>query len=76
MTPSRREWARLLDELARQVEDGRVYDRDLLELSVALSAVLEAFRQCPYVRSGALEDLRRTRSTASTPRSLVSGDRS
>lgn len=58
-TPSRREWAGLLDELARQVEDGRIYDRDLLELFEALGAVLEALRRRPYVRSGALEDLRR-----------------
>jgi hypothetical protein len=27
--PTRREWPRLLNELARQLDDGRVYDRDL-----------------------------------------------
>jgi hypothetical protein len=35
----------LLGDLARQLEDGRIYDRDLLALSIALNAVLEAYTQ-------------------------------
>src|SRR4051812_24525447 len=41
--PTRRDWPGLLHELARQLGSGRVYDRDLPELAVALNAVLEAF---------------------------------
>jgi hypothetical protein len=33
----------LLADLARQLDDGRIYDRDLLSLSVVLNAVHEAF---------------------------------
>jgi hypothetical protein len=33
----------LLGDLARQLDDGRIYGRDLLALSVALNGVLEAF---------------------------------
>src|SRR3954470_10131989 len=47
--PGRQDWPRLLGELARQLEDGRIYGRDLLPLSVALNGVLEAFtRQSRY----------------------------
>ena len=41
---------RLLGELAHQLDDGRVYDRDLPELTAALSAVLAAYSRRPYVR--------------------------
>jgi hypothetical protein len=61
VTPARRDWPPLLDELARQVDDARIYDRDLLDLSEALGAVLEAFRRRPYVRSGSLDYQRRAR---------------
>src|SRR5215218_116310 len=47
--PTRRDWARLLHDLARQLDDGRVYDRDLADLSVALNAVLDAYRRRPHV---------------------------
>lgn len=50
VTLTRRDWARLLDELARQLDDGPVYDRDLRELASALDAVLQAYRRRPYVR--------------------------
>ncbi len=50
MAPTRRDWPRLLNELARQLDDGRVYDRDLRGLASALDAVLQAFRRRPYVR--------------------------
>jgi hypothetical protein len=36
----RQDWPRLLGDLARQLEDGGIYDRDLLSLSVGLNAVL------------------------------------
>jgi hypothetical protein len=42
-TAGRKDWPRLLGDLARQLDDGRIYDRDLLALSVALNAVHEAF---------------------------------
>lgn len=48
--PTRRDWPRLLHDLARQLDHGRVYDRDLAELAVALDAVLEAYRRRPHVR--------------------------
>ena len=51
MPPTRRDWPRLLEELAHQIGDGRVYDRDLDGLSSALTAVLEAVGRRPYVRS-------------------------
>ena len=41
--PGRQDWPRLLGNLARQLEDGRIYNRDLLSLSVALDGVLDAF---------------------------------
>ncbi len=48
--PTRRDWARLLDELAHQIDDGRVYDRDFPELGTALRRVLDAYGRRPYVR--------------------------
>jgi hypothetical protein len=50
VTPTRRDWAALLSELARQLEDGRVYDRDLPALAAALRTVLDAYSRRPYVR--------------------------
>ena len=48
--PTRRDWTRLLTELTRQLDDGRVYDRDLPELAAALGRVLAAYNRRPYVR--------------------------
>src|SRR3954453_21335181 len=48
--PTRRDWARLLQDLASQLDDGRVYDRDLLSLSGALNAVFDAYRRRTCVR--------------------------
>jgi hypothetical protein len=46
-TAGRRDWPRLLDDLSSQLDDGRIYDRDLLALSAALTTVLDAFgRRC------------------------------
>jgi hypothetical protein len=58
LVPTRRDWPRLLGELAGQLNDGRVYDRDLPALRRALQPVLEPYRRRAYL-SGAL-DVRRT----------------
>ena len=62
IAPTRRDWTPLLSELARQLEDGRVYDRDLVALATALNAVLDAYCRRPYVRdrsrTGGFPDLR------------------
>jgi hypothetical protein len=49
-TPTRRDWTCLLDELARQLDDGRIYDRDLPGLAEALSSIVDAYNRRPYVR--------------------------
>jgi hypothetical protein len=43
--PTRRHWPRLLSELADQLDDGRVYDRDLPGLARALEPMLQAYRR-------------------------------
>src|SRR5687768_5282369 len=45
LAPTRRDWTRLLSELASQLNDGRVYDRDLPALARALEPVLEGYRR-------------------------------
>lgn len=45
LEPTRRDWPALLGELTRQLDDGRIYDRDLPGLSRALQPVLEAYRR-------------------------------
>jgi hypothetical protein len=50
LIPTRHDWPQLLAELARQLDDGRVYDRDLVPLATALNAVLDAYRRRPFVR--------------------------
>jgi hypothetical protein len=45
LAPNRRDWPRLLGELAGQLNDGRVYDRDLPALARALEPVLVAYRR-------------------------------
>lgn len=50
VVPTRRDWAPLLAELARQMEDGRVYERDLAALGAALDTVLEAYGFRHFVR--------------------------
>ena len=47
----RRDWPRVLREPATQLDDGRVYDRDLGALSSELRSLLEAFRRLPVVGS-------------------------
>lgn len=51
VTPTRRDWPPLLQELAGQLGDGRIYDRDIPELAVALDAVLQAVSRHPGVRA-------------------------
>jgi hypothetical protein len=41
-TPKHAEWIALLAELARQLDNGAVYDRDLQAVSSALQTVLAA----------------------------------
>jgi hypothetical protein len=50
LAPTRRDWGPLLTELARQLEDDRIYDRDLAALATVLSTVLDAYSRRPYVR--------------------------
>ena len=45
LVPTRRDWPRLLGDLAGQLNDGRVYDRDLPALARALQPVLENYRR-------------------------------
>jgi hypothetical protein len=45
LEPTRRDWPTLLDRLAGQLNDGRVYDRDLPSLARALEPVLQAYRR-------------------------------
>jgi hypothetical protein len=49
--PTRRDWPHVLRDLARHLEDGRIYDRDLLALAAALNAVHDAYNRRPFVRS-------------------------
>jgi hypothetical protein len=44
-TPRHGDWLPLLDELAAQLDSGRIYFRELPELGEALSSVLTAFRR-------------------------------
>ena len=52
-TPTGRDWARLLLELAHQLDDGRVYNRYLQELDAALKFVQQAYERRPFVRDQA-----------------------
>ncbi len=49
--PTRRDWPAVLSELARQIDDGRIYNRDLTSLAEALQPVLTAYE----ARAAALE---------------------
>jgi hypothetical protein len=52
--PTRRDWPRLLAELAHQLYNDRVYDRDLPEVAAALGRALAAYHRRPYVRESHL----------------------
>jgi hypothetical protein len=43
LQPTRRDWPRLLGELADQINDGRVYDHDLPGLAGVLEPVLQSY---------------------------------
>jgi hypothetical protein len=45
LEPNRRDWSNLLGELAAQLNDRRVYDRDLPGLARTLEPVLQAYRR-------------------------------
>src|SRR5687767_2073184 len=45
LTPTCRDWAGLFVELTHQLDDGRVYDRDLPGLARALEPALQAYRR-------------------------------
>ena len=45
LVPTRRDWPTLLGELEGQLNDGRIYDRDLPGLARALEPVLQAYRR-------------------------------
>src|SRR4051795_3740139 len=45
LEPTRRDWPSLLGQLAGQLDDGRVYDRDLPALGRALDPVLRSYRR-------------------------------
>ncbi|HEX2193628.1 MAG TPA: hypothetical protein VHK63_01505 [Candidatus Limnocylindria bacterium] len=45
----RRDWPQALADLAAQLDDGRIYDRDLAGLSLALDAVLAAYHRRHHV---------------------------
>jgi hypothetical protein len=45
LEPTRRDWPTLLGELAGQLDDGRVYDRDLPALGRALDPLLRSYRR-------------------------------
>ncbi len=47
LRPRHRDWAPLLLELARQLDAGRIYSRDIPELSTALDQVLKAHARHP-----------------------------
>jgi hypothetical protein len=50
VTPTREDWAPLLTELARQLDDGCIYDRDLTALTATLRTALAAHSRHPWVR--------------------------
>ncbi len=45
LVPTRRDWPRVLGELAAQLEDGRLYDRDLAPLATAMATSVAALRR-------------------------------
>jgi hypothetical protein len=47
VTPRGRGWTTCLEELANQIQAGRVYDRDLLELAGALDVAAKALEARP-----------------------------
>ncbi len=50
-TPKGAHWISALHELARQLDAGKIYDRDLPALTVALNEALDAYARRPAVRT-------------------------
>jgi excisionase family DNA binding protein len=50
LPPNRRDWPRVLADLTAQLDDGRVYDRDLPGLASAIDAVLQAYARRAFVK--------------------------
>jgi hypothetical protein len=48
--PKRADWPGLLQELARQIDDGRIYDRELDGVGAAINAVVDACDRRPAFR--------------------------
>ena len=65
---TRRDWPQALAELAAQLADGRIYDRDLAGLSIALDAVLVAYHRRHPVGLRAAAGHRPTGSLRGRPR--------
>jgi hypothetical protein len=51
LSPTRREWPRVLHELTTQLDDGRLDDRDLASLSEAMASALAALERRSRHRS-------------------------
>lgn len=49
--PRGTEWAELLEQLARQLDSGRVYDRDLTAIRTSLRLVVESSARRPGPRA-------------------------
>jgi hypothetical protein len=50
-TPRHGDWPGLLRELTAQLDSGRIYPRDLPDLTNALTDLLDAYQRHPYIRS-------------------------
>jgi hypothetical protein len=51
LPPTRHDWPRLLSELVTQLDTGRIYNRDLDELSVAQATIGVSMTRRLYIRS-------------------------
>jgi len=50
-TPRHGQWPGLLRELTAQLDSGRIYPRDLPDLTNALTDLLDAYQRHPYIRT-------------------------
>ena len=50
-TPRHGDWPGLLRELTAQLDSGRIYPRDLPDLTNALTDLLDAYQRHPYIRT-------------------------
>jgi hypothetical protein len=61
LVPTRREWLAVLAELVDQLDRGRVYDRDLVDLATAVETVLRALERRPALQRLARQQAQRQR---------------